>query len=241
MIVDQIFKLDMFLFIFYFCRINIDFSLISWGFGKFPQVLTMWFYMQAATLALYPAFILWIQYRHINPGGSFGFMVSISHLSTVLHLVSCTWYCFAKNQNIEIYVKLYVKLIANNNAGLSVLKSKSTDRKDFFALSLYCAVFSSFHNVQYTKKPLFLFCLGLIDKGFLMGYLLYLASFLCLPVWGLLEDDIPPISSVVVTMEQVSVRNLGFNYSIQEQRTKVSDWGFWPYRDCHCHWPNFYK
>ena len=91
MIAHHIFKLlFLIIFLLYLYRINIDFSLISWGFGKFPQVLTMWFYMQAATLALYPAFILWIQYRHINPGGSFGFMVSISHLSTVLHLVTCT-------------------------------------------------------------------------------------------------------------------------------------------------------
>ena len=74
------------IFYLYFYRINIDFSLISWGFGKFPQVLTMWFYMQAATLALYPAFILWIQYRHINPGRSFCFIFSISHPSTVLYL-----------------------------------------------------------------------------------------------------------------------------------------------------------
>ena len=140
-------------------------------------------------------------------------------------------------KTFEIYV---TSVYSKQYAGFSALKKLSTDRK-FFCTNLILRSFLKLSYCAVHQKTIifFLFCLGLIDKGFLMGYLLYLASFLCLPVWGLLEDDIPPISSVVVTMEQVSVRNSDFNYSIQEQRAKVSDWGFWPYCDCHYPLPIF--
>ena len=112
-----------------------------------------------------------------------------------------------------------------NNMQDSVRSKSYLLTVNFFCTNLILRSFLKLSYCAVHQKTIifFLFCLGLIDKGFLMGYLLYLASFLCLPVWGLLEDDIPPISSVVVTMEQVSVRNSDFNYSIQEQRAKVLD------------------
>lgn len=48
------------------CRIKIDFGLISWGFGKFSLVISIWMCMKTATISLYSAFNLWNYLRPSN-------------------------------------------------------------------------------------------------------------------------------------------------------------------------------
>ncbi|XP_067931920.1 sterol O-acyltransferase 1-like [Watersipora subatra] len=92
-------------------RIKIDFGLISWGFGKFSLVISIWLFMMTSTTSLYPLFNIWIQSRHR----------------------SRKW----------------------------------------------------------------------VDRGFFLLYVLYQAGFLVLPVYTLAEYDLPPISTLVVVIEQV--------------------------------------
>ena len=45
-------------------RLNLNFELISWGFGKFPIVMSLWACMNMSTiLILYPCFQYWSWYR----------------------------------------------------------------------------------------------------------------------------------------------------------------------------------
>lgn len=44
----------------------------------------------------------------------------------------------------------------------------------------------------------------IMDRGFLLLYVVYMAAFLTLPVYILTEYDLPPISTLVVAIEQVS-------------------------------------
>ncbi|KAF6030048.1 SOAT1 [Bugula neritina] len=86
-------------------------SLISWGFGKFSLVISIWLCMLTSTISIFPIFNMW---RQLRPSS--------------------------------------------------------------------------------TK---------LLDRAFLLFYIAYLAAFLCVPVWALAEYDLPPVSTLVVAIEQV--------------------------------------
>ena len=50
--------------------------------------------------------------------------------------------------------------------------------------------------------------LELMDQAFLMLYIVYITGFLSLPVYVLAEYDLPPISTLVVAIEQVCIYTL---------------------------------
>lgn len=46
---------------------------------------------------------------------------------------------------------------------------------------------------------------GSLDYGFLALYVVYIAGFLYLPARAVIDNSLPPVSTVVVVAEQVSV------------------------------------
>lgn len=51
-------------------RLVIDFSHISWAFGQFPLVITLWLVMQAQALVAFPLFQQWTQMRRDSRWGT---------------------------------------------------------------------------------------------------------------------------------------------------------------------------
>ena len=44
----------------------LDFELVFWNFSQFQTVMSLWFYMMAATLAVYPVFHFWAHRRILS-------------------------------------------------------------------------------------------------------------------------------------------------------------------------------